>query len=242
MVFQIYTLAWQNYKFDPEKPHFPASIFGRFRQRAMNSGELSLSLHREYRRKQNEDMKQDNGAALVERFEEQVGEDLMGFLRKKGAVDEVTPQCPDVEERGGMIARAYLPDGAREFQNYPTASLGWMMFIGMAMAFYWDQDWENHADRQAIYESLRDLRGFDNLDEAITESVLGYEGEAAAAVIDLVADCAARAYSLLRHQQVEPGTQEAFGCYIAALHQLYLAGMAMQLNALGYHMTPLNLN
>lgn len=26
--------------------------------------------------------------------------------------------------------------------------------------------------------------------------------------------------------------------YIAALHQLYLAGMAMELNALGYYMTP----
>ena len=30
------------------------------------------------------------------------------------------------------------------------------------------------------------------------------------------------------------------GCYIAALHQLYLAGMAVQLKTLGYHMVPLN--
>lgn len=38
---------------------------------------------------------------------------------------------------------------------------------------------------------------------------------------------------------MEPGTKTALSCYIAALHQLYLASMAMELNALGYHMTPL---
>lgn len=32
--------------------------------------------------------------------------------------------------------------------------------------------------------------------------------------------------------------QAKFGSYLAALHQLYLAGMAFELNALGYHMTP----
>ncbi|MDE6557000.1 MAG: hypothetical protein K2K55_08580, partial [Duncaniella sp.] len=57
---------------------------------------------------------------------------------------------------------------------------------------------------------------------------------------DLVAECASRVYGILSHEHIEPGTQVALGCYIAALHQLYLAGMAMELNALGYHMTPLN--
>ena len=184
-------------------------------------------------------MEQTDSKTIVAQFEEKVRADLTGFLQRKGALDPHVPECPDVEERWGMIARAYLPDGTREFGQYPVVSLGWMMFIGMAMAYYWDTDWAAWSSRTDIYEHLRDLRGYDNMDEAIVEGLLSYAGEAAAQVTALVADCAARVHSILSHEQVEPGTQAAFGCYIAALHQLYLSGMAMELNALGYHMTPM---
>lgn len=176
---------------------------------------------------------------IVGEFEKKVREDLVAFLQKKDALDEHVPECPDVEERWGEIARAYLPDGAREFQDYPVVSLGWMMFVGMGMAYYWDTDWEKHSERHDLYEGMRDLRGYDNMDEAVVETVLGYEGETTEKVTELVSECASRVYSLLSHERVEPGTSAAFGCYVAALHQLYLAGMAVELNALGYHMTPL---
>lgn len=176
---------------------------------------------------------------LVAGFEKKVREDLLAFLQKKEALDPHVPECPDVEERWGEIARAYLPDGAREFQGYPVVSLGWMMFVGMAMAFYWDSDWEKYSGRHDLYEGLRDMKGYDNMDEAVVEDLLGYRGEAAEQITALVSECASRVFSLLNHEHVEPGTSAAFGCYVAALHQLYLAGMATELNALGYHMTPL---
>lgn len=177
---------------------------------------------------------------VVKKFEDKVRTDLTSFLQKKGALDEHVPECPDVEEKWNMIVRTYLPDGVREFAQYPVVSLGWSMLIGMAMAFYWDTDWEKYADKTDYYETLRDMRGYDNMDEAVVEGVLGYKDEAAEKTTELVAECASRVYSLLNHEQVEPGTEAALGCYVAALHQLYLAGMAMELNALGYHMTPLN--
>lgn len=179
---------------------------------------------------------------LVAAFEEKVHRDLTEFLQKKEALDEHVPECPDVEEKWGVVARAYLPDGAREFKDYPVVSLGWMMFVGMAMAFYWDTDWEKNADRTDFYEKLRDMNGYDNMDEAVVQDLLGYRDEAAEKITELVAECASRVFSLLNHEHVEPGTEAALVCYIAALHQLYLAGMAMELNALGYHMTPLNQN
>lgn len=179
---------------------------------------------------------------IVKGFEEKVRQDLTSFLQHKGALDEKVPECPDVEEKWAEIARAYLPDGIREFQEYPVTSLGWMMFVGMAMAFYWDTDWEANAARKDFYEALRDLKGYDNMDEAVVENVLGYEGEKAKGIMDDVAECASRVYTMLTHSHIEPGTDIAFGCYTAALHQLYLAGMEVELNALGYHMTPMNLN
>lgn len=177
---------------------------------------------------------------IVKEFENKVHDNLVKFLQKKEALDEVVPECPDVEEKWGEIARSYMPDGAREFKDYPVVSLGWMMLVGMAMAYYWDTDWEKHSSRKDYYEALRDMKGYDNMDEAVVESLLGYSGEAAEKVTELVAECASRVYGLLSHEHVEPGTEAALGCYVAALHQLYLAGMAMELNALGYHMTPLS--
>ncbi len=176
---------------------------------------------------------------IAKKFEEKVREDLTSFLQYKGALDQHVPECPDVEEKWAMIGRAYLPDASKEFQEYPVVSLGWIMFVGMAMAYYWDTDWVANADRTDYYEALREKDGFDNLDETVVKTVLGYEGEAADKVIELVAECASRVHSLLTHEQVENGTEAAFGCFVAALHQMYLAGMEMELNALGYHMTPL---
>lgn len=177
---------------------------------------------------------------IAKEFEEKVKEDLTSFLQYKGALDPKVPECPDVEDKWALIGRAYLPDAAKEFQEYPVVSLGWIMFVGMAMAYYWDTDWEAYADKTDYYESLREQNGFDNLDETVVKTVLGYEGEAADKVIELVAECASRVHSLLCHEQVEHGTEAAFGCFTSALHQMYLAGMEMELNALGYHMTPLS--
>lgn len=174
----------------------------------------------------------------VEKFEAKVRQDLIDFLQNKEALDKIVPECPDVEEKWPVIARAYLPDGAKEFQLYPVVSLGWMMLMGMAMGYYWDTDWAKYAKLDNYYEALRDKAGYDNFDDTVVKTLLGYEGEAAEKITELVAECAARVNSLLQHEQIEPGTEAALGSYIAALHQLYLVGMAMELNALGYHMTP----
>lgn len=181
----------------------------------------------------------ENSKEIVKSFEEKVRNDLITFLQEKGAVDKHVPECPDVEEKWAEIGRAYLPDGSREFKDYPVVSLGWMMFVGMALAYYWDTDWEKYSGRTDLYEELRDKAGYDNMDETVVEGLLKYTGEAAEKITELVAECASRVYSMLMHEHVEPGSDVAFGCYVAALHQLYLAGMVMELNALGYHMTPL---
>lgn len=185
-------------------------------------------------------METNDSKKIVAAFEEKVGTELRTSLQSKGALDAHVPECPDVEEKWGEIARAYLPDGVREFEKYPVVSLGWIMFVGMALAYYWDTDWEKYSGCHDLYEELRNKRGYDELDETVVNDLLGYTGESAEKVTELVAKSASLVYSMLNREQVEPGTDTALGCYIAALHQLYLAGMAMELNALGYHMTPFN--
>ena len=73
----------------------------------------------------------------MENFEEILRKDLHQFLLSMKEVDERLPECPDVEDKWEEIAKAYIPDGIREFQDFPSASLGWMMYIGMAVAKMW---------------------------------------------------------------------------------------------------------
>lgn len=56
----------------------------------------------------------------MENFEEILGKDLHKFLLSVKEVDERFPECPDVEEKWEDIANAYIPDGIREFQDFPS--------------------------------------------------------------------------------------------------------------------------
>ena len=178
-----------------------------------------------------------NKNIVMEKLEETINDELKRFLLSKGEIDEHLPQCPDVENKWETIAQAYMPDGIREFQNYPVASLGWMMYIGMAIASMWDKDWEIYSQFPDLYTYLRDKRGYDNMDEYIREEELKLDNKASADLESLASECAARVHSTLMHLHIEPGTREAFFAYVACLHQLYLMGAAVQLKRMGYHMT-----
>ena len=162
---------------------------------------------------------------------------LTTYLRGKGEIDEQLPDAPDIAELWGTIGEAYLPDGMREFEKYPTVSLGWMMYVGMAVAKYWDVDWELYSKVDNLYTYLRDRIDFDHLDDYVRTSVLLLNEEQATQLQKIVAECAGRIVNQIRHMSIEPGTENAFRAFFASLHQMYLMGAAMQLKRMGYHMT-----
>ena len=172
-------------------------------------------------------------------FEEKFKEDLATYLQEKELVDEILPDTTDMEGKWLGIAEAYLPDGMREFAAYPIVSLGWMMYIGMAIAKYWDEDWELYNKVENLYTYLRDRIDYDHMDDYICEKVLLLSAEDHQRLTSVVGECAARTNSLLHHLGLAPGSPEAFHSYVAALHQLYTMGAAMQLKTMGYHMTKL---
>ena len=177
---------------------------------------------------------------MTEQFEDQLHQDLHQFLLSMKEVDERMPECPDVEDKWEVIAKAYIPDGIREFQDFPSASLGWMMYIGMAVAKMWNTDWDIYSKVADLYVYMRDKRGYDAMDEYIREEVLLLQGADYSMLEKLTGECASRVYNALMHQHLEPGTKEAFNSYVACLHQLYLFGAAIQLKRMGYRMTQMN--
>lgn len=172
-------------------------------------------------------------------FEKMIHDDLYRYLTGIKRLDEMKPECPDLEELWPAVRDAYLPEGTREFPDYPVVSLGWMMFVGMAFAMYWDTDWEKYSKEGGaiLYKSLRDARGYDNMDDYIMQDVLGLDDEETEKVNLMVGECAARVWHAMQTSHVEPGTTQALDAYVAALHQLYLMGIYTELNALGYHLT-----
>ena len=166
-------------------------------------------------------------------------QDLHQYLSSIKRVDERLPEAPDLEGLWAKVGESYLPDAMREFSQYPTVALGWIMFVGMALAKYWDTDWELYGKVEDHYKYLREQIDFDHMDDYICEKILCLDEVAHKKLSSIVSECAARTYHLLIHQNLEPGTEAAFRGFIAALHQMYLMGIAIELKALGYHMTKL---
>ena len=137
-------------------------------------------------------------------FEEKFKEDLASYLQEKELVDKTLPDTTDMEEKWLSIAEAYLPDGMREFAAYPTVSLGWIMYVGMAIAKYWDEDWELYNKVENLYTYLRNRIDYDHMDDYICEKVLLLTAEEHKDVANIVAKCAARTNSLLRHLPIAP--------------------------------------
>ena len=132
-------------------------------------------------------------------FGEQLHKDLHQFLLSMKEVDERLPECPDVEEKWEEIAKAYIPDGIKEFYDFPSASLGWMIYIGMAVAKMWDTEWEIYSKIEDLYAYMRDKRGYDAMDEYIREDVLLLQGIDYTVLEKVAGECASRVYNALMH-------------------------------------------
>lgn len=167
-------------------------------------------------------------------------DDLYGYLRTLDLVDERMPEAPDLDDLWFKIGQSYMTDGIREYNTgYPSVALGWMMFIGMAVAKYWDVEWEVYGKVPDLYVYLRDRIDFDHMDDYILDKVLCLDADTRKKMNDVVAESASRTYNMMSHMCLEPGTAAAMRAFTAALHQMYVMGVAVELKALGYHMTKL---
>ena len=172
--------------------------------------------------------------------EQRFHDDLYGYLRTLDLVDERMPEAPDLDDLWFKIGQSYMTDGIREYNTgYPSVALGWMMFIGMAVAMYWDVEWEVYGKVPDLYLYLRDRIDFDHMDDYILDKVLCLDADSRKKMNDAVAESASRTYNMMSHMCLEPGTTAAMRAFTAALHQMYVMGVAVELKALGYHMTKL---
>ena len=174
---------------------------------------------------------------IIENYHNTFESSLRSYLSERELIDLMLPECDDVEQKWEQIVASFMPDALREFGDYPDAVLAWMMYIGMAVAKYWDVEWDIYNNIPDLYNYIRDKRGLDNIDDYICDEVLLLTSDEKATIQKQVMNVASFADSLLMHSGAENGTENAFKCFLVTLNALYRYGCYMQLKRMGYKMT-----
>jgi len=177
--------------------------------------------------------------AYLEQYTSELQPLLLQLAQQEGVLRGPLLETADLDELWPALAQPYMASAVPDFEQYPLVSLGWMTFVGMAMAVLWDEDWQRYQPLgSALYTQLRDARGWDELDEYVLEDVLGMlrGSEEAKRYTDLVRRLAELALTQLRHENAEPSSPMAFQLYARTL----FVGVALGLARLGYKLTQAN--
>ena len=167
-------------------------------------------------------------------FENKVQNELLKLCTTYNMLEGTLLATDDIDDRWKAMAPEYVVDAVREIQNYPEVAVSWAMYLGMAVAFDWDADWEKCAS--APYSSYYGSEGFDNMDDHIVRDILGMPLNSSEAneITEMVRRCGLTAISLIRLENIEPSTPMAFHAFARAIKVMFRTGASIQLRRMGY--------
>lgn len=167
-------------------------------------------------------------------YEKSLLSEVLKYLTSLGHLDGKLLETEDINEVWEKVAPSYVADSIKEIAKYPNVALGWAMYVGMAVARFWDEDWNCYSSKENLYEYLRDKRGYDYLDEVVRVDVLTLDGESYDEMEELVRKTSSMVLSHIRHEQIEPQSPMAFHVFARSIRVLYKIGAAVELKNLGY--------
>ena len=177
----------------------------------------------------------------LEKYEDSLAEHLVRMLSIDGKLDGRLLTTDDFYQKWNDMAPSYCADSIKEIADYPLVSLGWAMYLGLAVAKYWDDEWEIYSKIPNLYEYIRDKRGYDNMDDYIKEEVLGLSSEESARTEQLVQTISQQVLARIRHEQIEPQSPMAYHVYLSSVKVLFHIGASVELKLLGYNLDKVNL-
>ncbi len=175
----------------------------------------------------------------VSDYKKGLAQHLMKICRSKALLGGELLQTPDLDDKWQSMAPEFLADAVPEFNGYPEVVLAWAAYLGTAVAWCWDTDWMQYSSKD--YKFFCGEKGFDYMDEHITEHLLGMplgskEAETLASRMRSLAD---EAYSYLMHAGLEAGSTAAFQAVLATIDTLFTLAASIGLHTLGYKLQPL---
>ena len=178
----------------------------------------------------------------LDRFADKMQQTLLRLCTSYHQLEGVLLATDDITEHWQKLAPEYLADAVEQVRDYPTVSVAWAAYLGLAMAYGWDMSWEVFS--KAEYKFFYGEQGFDDMDEHIVRDILGmpFDGEEAKSLEEMIRRCAQAAVDMIRHEQIEPQSPLAYYAFSRACEVMYNIGAALGLKHLGYKFTKVDLS
>lgn len=183
-------------------------------------------------------------------FIDNLRRELVKLCTSKQMLNNMIYDIPELMEKWQQSAPQYMADAVPEIAKYPMVAIGWAMYYGIGAAVYWDGAWDQVKDCDDLYKFIRDKRGFDYMDEYVTEELVGIslsstkprDVKDAQSLTTCIQECSQLALTMIRKQGIEPQSAEAFYMYAAVEKTMFEIGMSMQMYRMGYRYEKVTLN
>ena len=181
---------------------------------------------------------------LLNRYEETLRKTLVEYLTEHKWLDGQLLSVEELNDKWRTSAASYMADAVPEIAKYPLVAIAWAMYEGMGAAVLWDKEWKRYEATDDLHQMFTAPRGFDCMDEYITEVLLALPlGSAEAEKIeDMARSTAERAQMLIRKEAVEAQSVMAFHVFARTTKGMFEAGVAVSLRRLGYNYVKVNAN
>ena len=170
----------------------------------------------------------------MDTFEHMLQRDLLRKCTDMKMLDGALLESDDLNQHWDVLAPEYMADAVPEIAAYPVVSVAWAAYLGMAVAYAWDTDWERF--RKAPYQAYYGEQGFDDMDEHIVRDLLGLplNSDEAKQLEGVIRSCGEATVSMIRHEHVEPQSKMAFYIFARAVKTMFRIGVALELKRLNY--------
>ena len=179
---------------------------------------------------------------ILNRYEESLRTTLVKRLTDSQWLAGQLLEVEELNEKWRTSAPSYMADAVPEIAKYPLVAIAWAMYLGMGAATLWDKEWNRYKDIEDFHKLMTEPRGFDCMDEYITEILLCLPlGSAEAEKLeDMVRSTAEAAQLLIRKEGIEAQSVMAFHIFARTTKVMFECGVAVQLKRLGYNYVKVN--
>lgn len=181
---------------------------------------------------------------LLNKYEESLRKTLTDRLSEAKWLEGRFLEVEELNEKWKSSAPSYMADAVPEIAKYPLVAIAWAMYEGMGAAVLWDKEWNRYEKTEDFHKMFCEPRGFDCMDEYITEILLTapLNSPEAEKIENMVRSTAEAALSLIRKEQVEAQSVMAFHIFARTTKVMFEAGVAVQLKRMGYNYVKVNAN
>ena len=178
----------------------------------------------------------------MNRYEESLRTTLVKRLTDAKWLEGQLLEVEELNEKWRSSAPSYMADAVPEIAKYPLVAIAWAMYLGMGAATLWDKEWNRYKDVDDFHKLMTEPRGFDCMDEYITEILLCLPlGSAEAEKLeDMVRSTAEAAQLLIRKEGIEAQSVMAFHIFARTTKVMFECGVAVALKRLGYNYVKVN--